>query len=146
MAAAPAQLAFYLGEGGSHHPTRAHDIDAGWDLYLAEDIVVSPGATTKTNTLVSCVLPPHWWALLKERSSVAKQNVVVTAGVIDNGYRGQIRLLLVNHGTEPVAFASGDRVAQFIPIYQPPVASVEHVGGAPTTTTRAAGGFGSSGR
>lgn len=138
-------LRFYCGEEVVTEPSHGSEGSAGWDLAVTEDILIPPNGSVMTNTHVSCVLPPGWWAFMKERSSVAaKRDTFTVAGIIDNDYRGKIRIIL-RAGSEGATFTKGERVAQLIPTNQPPIKVIVEKGEAPQTTERGTGGFGSTG-
>jgi len=123
---------------------------AGLDLVagLAADdsMILPPGARGLVPTGLSIELPPGYEAQLRPRSGLALKHGVTllnSPGTIDADYRGEVMVLLVNHGAEPFIVRRGDRIAQLI------VASVEHVAIVEVSelgsTIRGAGGFGSTG-
>ena len=127
-------------------PTRAHDTDAGFDLYSPIGVNISVGATVTIPTKLAISLPENTVGLIYPRSSLGTRHGIVlanTVGVIDSGYRGEIMLVVTNHGDSPYTIHSGDRVAQLIvtPYYAPKVIEVNEL----DATDRGAGGFGSSG-
>ena len=129
-------------------PTRAHEDDAGWDIPMSDDeVTIEPQHSVVVNTGLRFSIPPYHVGLLKSRSGLAtKYFVEVGAGVIDAGYRGEIKVLLHNHGPEPVTLKRGDRVAQLViaRIYAGEcykALSAEALG----TTKRDKAGFGSTG-
>lgn len=92
-------------------------------------------------------IPPGFAGLVLPRSGHARRHgigVVNGPGLIDSGYRGEISVLLINHGTEPVEFARGDRIAQLVIVAVPEIDWEES--DSLDETERGAGGFGSSGR
>ena len=123
---------------------------AGLDLLagLPADapMVLPSGARTLIPTGLSIELPPGYEAQIRPRSGLALKHGVTllnSPGTVDADYRGEIMVLLINHGAEPFTIRSGDRIAQLI------VASVAHVAVVEVeelaNTTRGAGGFGSTG-
>lgn len=137
-------------------PKRAHDTDAGFDLFVVEDVVIPPGEVVKAKTGVAIQLPEGYWGLIKERSSVALRDHVMTlAGVVDNGYRGEIILALFNTDQAMwVRYPAGDKVAQIIPIPMVKTPEGLYYGGHSIMvkevseldeSTRGHGGFGSTG-
>jgi dUTP pyrophosphatase len=129
-------------------PTRAHDGDAGLDLYAAEQAHLGPGERWSVPTGVAVEIPPGHAGLVLPRSGLAREHgiaLVNSPGLIDSGYRGEIRVLLLN--TDPAQVyrvQAGDRIAQLVVVA---VASPEPVEvEALAESVRAAGGFGSSGR
>lgn len=87
---------------------------ASYDLRVAEDTVLAPGSCTLTHTLEWVELPPDLAATIRTRSSYGRRGILVTAGFVDPGFRGQLTLGLVNMGREPVALKEHDRVVQLI--------------------------------
>jgi dUTP diphosphatase len=128
-------------------PTRAHDGDAGLDLYALEDGVLGPGARASVATGIAVEIPPGHAGLVLPRSGLAARHgisVVNAPGLIDSGYRGEVRVLLLNTDREqPFQIAAGARIAQLVLVQVALTAplEVEVLG----ETDRGAGGFGSSG-
>jgi dUTP diphosphatase len=127
-------------------PTYARPDDAGLDLRAAETVTLKPGDRMLVATGIALALPSGVAGLVVPRSGLALRHGVTllnTPGLIDAGYRGEIKVLLVNHGTAAVTLQRGDRVAQLV------VQRVEHVVLAPVPalpdSPRGAGGFGSTG-
>ncbi|GGI05562.1 dUTP diphosphatase [Egicoccus halophilus] len=128
-------------------PTYAHAGDAGLDLSSTEEVVVAPGARAAVPTGLALAIPPGWVGLVHPRSGLARRHGLTVAnapGTIDAGYRGEVLVLLVNLGAEPVTLARGERVAQLL-LQRVGRALVREVD-ALDDTARGAGGFGSSGR
>ena len=127
-------------------PSYAHPGDAGMDVRSIEDVTLAPGARALVHTGLVLMLPPDAEAQVRPRSGLAlKHGVTVlnAPGTIDAGYRGEVGVILVNHGTEPFAVEKGMKVAQLVvaPVAQAAVVEVAEV----DETERGAGGFGSSG-
>ncbi|MEU6645439.1 dUTP diphosphatase [Saccharomonospora sp. NPDC046836] len=128
-------------------PAYAHPGDAGADLVTTSDVVLQPGERAVVGTGVAIALPPGYAGFVHPRSGLAARvglSIVNTPGTIDSGYRGEIRVCLVNHDpVEPVVLARGDRIAQLI------VQRVEHAEFVEVAeleaTVRGAGGYGSTG-
>lgn len=127
-------------------PTYARPDDAGLDLHTAEAVTLKPGDRMLVATGIALALPPGFAGFVLPRSGLALRHGVTllnTPGLIDAGYRGEIKVLLVNHGTAAVTLARGDRVAQLV------VQRVEQVVPAPVAVlpdhVRGIGGFGSTG-
>lgn len=125
-------------------PRYGSDAAAGADLVAAEAVVIGPGERAAIGTGIHVELPPGHVGLVWPRSGLAlKHGIDTLAGVIDSDYRGEVRVVLVNHGREPFAIAPGDRVAQLL------VQRVERVSFVAAadleSTTRGTGGFGSTG-
>ncbi len=127
-------------------PAAAHPDDAGLDLHAAESVELAPGARALVPTGIAVAIPAGYAGLVLPRSGHALRlgvTVLNAPGLIDPGYRGEVKVLLVNHGPAPVTFARGDRVAQLVVV---PVASarLEPVTELPPAG-RGPGGFGSTG-
>ncbi|MFC6285722.1 dUTP diphosphatase [Nocardioides sp. GCM10027113] len=135
-------------------PSYAHPGDAGADLVTAVDVTLKPGERAMVPTGVALALPDGFVALVHPRSGLAARHglsIVNTPGTIDAGYRGEIKVMLINHDpVEPIELRRGDRIAQlvvqrferarFVEVDSLP-ASVRGDGGYGST-----GGFGPSGR
>ena len=129
-------------------PAYARDGDAGLDLYAREAVTLAPGARAAVGTGVAIALPDGYAGFVLPRSGLALRHglsLVNTPGLIDAGYRGEIRVILVNHDpATPVTLSRGDRIAQLV------VQRVERVDVVEVDTLpeshRGAGGFGSTGR
>jgi dUTP pyrophosphatase len=128
-------------------PTRAHDGDAGLDLYALEGVVLAPGERASVPTGIAVEIPPGQAGLVLPRSGLAARHgisVVNAPGLIDAGYRGEVRVLLLNTDREqPFELAAGDRIAQLVlvAVELPTPVEVPSL----TDSERGAGGFGSSG-
>jgi dUTP pyrophosphatase len=130
-------------------PTVAHPgEDLGYDIYSAEAVMVPARghAIVPTGIAVECSSPSGepMGALLRDKSSMAARRLVLTGGVIDAGYRGEIRVLMENLGDNPAEIHAGDKIANLIPypVLTSEVEVVEELG----SSSRKGGGFGSSGR
>jgi dUTP pyrophosphatase len=129
-------------------PTRAHEGDAGLDLYAAEEAHMGPGERWGVGTGIAVEIPAGHAGLVLPRSGLAREHgitLVNSPGLIDSGYRGEVRVLLLNTDpAETVKIEVGARIAQLV---LTPIAIAEP---AETTTltesARGEGGFGSSGR
>jgi dUTP pyrophosphatase len=127
-------------------PSYAHDGDAGLDLCAAEDVVLAPMARAAVATGLAIAVPTGWVGLVHPRSGLALRQGLTVAnapGTIDAGYRGELKVILVNLGDEAVTIARGDRVAQLV-LQEVAMADVVEVDDL-DDTTRGAGGFGSTG-
>lgn len=128
-------------------PTRAHDGDAGLDLYALEDAVLAPGERASVPTGIAVEIPPGQAGLVLPRSGLAARHgisVVNAPGLIDSGYRGEVRVVLLNTDREqPFKLSSGDRIAQLVlvRVELPTLVEVDSL----TDSDRGVGGFGSSG-
>jgi len=130
--------------GGGTLPEYASAGAAGADLRASEALVIPPGGRAVVPTGIRLEIPDGHVGLVWPRSGLAVRHGIDTlAGVIDSDYRGEVGVVLVNHGPEPFRILPGDRVAQLL------VQKVEQVGYARedslTDTVRGTGGFGSSG-
>ncbi len=127
-------------------PTYATAGAAGMDVVAAEDVTIAPGARHLVATGLAVAIPHGYEIQVRPRSGLAfKHGITVpnTPGTIDCDYRGELKVLLINHGTEAFAIARGDRVAQLVlaPVVQAAWQEVEEL----DSTERGAGGFGSTG-
>jgi dUTP pyrophosphatase len=86
--------------------------DLAADLYAAEALTIVPGATVALSTGVALEFPPTHGALVEDRSGLALRGLTTLAGVIDPGYRGEIKVVVTNLGAEAVEVRIGDRIAQ----------------------------------
>jgi dUTP pyrophosphatase len=132
------------GEGG-RLPAYGSAAAAGADLCAAEDVVLEPGARAAVATALRVAIPRGHVGLVWPRSGLAVRHGIDTlAGVIDSDYRGEVRVVLVNHGREPFRIGKGDRIAQLLVQRAPQVvfASVASL----DETPRGSAGFGSTGR
>jgi dUTP pyrophosphatase len=128
-------------------PTRAHDNDAGLDLYAAEAARLAPGARVSVGTGLAVQIPEGVGGLVLPRSGLALRHgvtLVNSPGLIDPGYRGEVRVLMLN--TDPTLefqISPGDRIAQLLLV---PVAHARPLqSDGLDDSTRGEGGFGSSG-
>lgn len=128
-------------------PSYAHPGDAGADLMTVVDVSLAPGERRLVPTGVAIALPEGYVALIHPRSGLAARHgvsIVNTPGTIDAGYRGEIKVLLVNlDPVETVHLSRGDRVAQMV-IQRVETARFVEVPGLPDSS-RGAGGYGSTG-
>ncbi|MDE3274752.1 MAG: dUTP diphosphatase [Verrucomicrobiota bacterium] len=127
-------------------PSYAHPGDAGMDLCSVEELVIPRGERRLVRTGLAMRLPPGYEAQVRPRSGLAlKKGVTVlnSPGTIDEGYRGEIGVILVNLGDEPFGVCKGDRIAQMVvaPCARAEIALVSEL----DSTERGAGGFGSTG-
>jgi dUTP pyrophosphatase len=132
---------------GATLPTRAHDNDAGLDLHAAESARLAPGARVSVGTGLAVQIPDGVGGLVLPRSGMALKHgvtLVNSPGLIDPGYRGELRVLLLNTDrTLEFQISPGDRIAQLLLV---PVAHASpRLADALDDSTRGEGGFGSSG-
>jgi dUTP pyrophosphatase len=134
--------------GTASLPTRAYELDAAYDLYSAEELVIEPLGRAVVGTGVALGLPPDMAALTLPRSGLAARHgisIVNAPGLIDPGYRGEIRIILLNTDrAEPFPVSVGDRIAQLLFLRLADVSLV--ASGDLEDTHRGSRGFGSSGR
>jgi dUTP diphosphatase len=128
-------------------PTRAYRGDAGLDLYALEEVSLEPGARASVSTGIAVEIPDGQAGLVLPRSGLAARHgiaLVNAPGLIDSGYRGEVRVLLLNTDrSEPVTIAAGDRIAQLVLVRIELPEVIETA--ALASSARADGGFGSSG-
>ncbi len=129
-------------------PAYAHPGDAGADLRAAEDVAVPPGGRAVVRTGIAVAVPDGFAAFVHPRSGLAARHgisLVNAPGTIDAGYRGEVRVVLLNTDpAQPFAVRRGDRVAQLVvqPVVQARFVPADEL----PPATRGEGGFGSSGR
>ena len=132
---------------GARAPARAHEDDAGYDLAAAEPAALEPGERLSVGTGVAVAIPSGHAGLVLPRSGPAARHgiaLVNAPGLIDAGYRGELRVLLLNTDRfERFEVAPGDRIAQLVIVRHeaPALVEVEALG----ETPRGGGGFGSTG-
>lgn len=128
-------------------PERAHTTDAGWDLFSAEDVSLTPGERTVAQTGICLQLAPGWECQIRPRSGLAaKQGITVvnSPGTIDADYTGYIMVILLNTGTDPVELPAGSKVAQMV-FKRIPRVELSQLAARPTNESRGASGLGSTG-
>lgn len=128
----------------AYMPTRGSEGAAGFDLYSLEIRTLQPGERAAIETGMACAIPPNWCGQIWPRSGLAvKQGVDRLAGLIDEDYRGEIKVALINEGSEPVEIRLGDRIGQLVVVpYMADATLVDELPG----TVRGDGGFGSTGK
>jgi dUTP pyrophosphatase len=136
-----------LGEA-ARPPTRAHEDDAGYDLHAAEAASLGPGERASVGTGIALEIPAGWAGLVLPRSGLAARHgiaLVNSPGLIDPGYRGEVRVLLLNTDrSEAFDITAGDRIAQLVLVrFETPELEGSEALGA---SARGEGGFGSTGR
>ncbi|OLC14251.1 MAG: deoxyuridine 5'-triphosphate nucleotidohydrolase [Candidatus Rokubacteria bacterium 13_1_40CM_69_27] len=127
-------------------PTYQREEDAGLDLCAAASVTLAPGARALVPTGIAVAIPPGYAGFVLPRSGLALQRgvtVLNAPGLIDPGYRGEVKVLLINHDARPVSFEQGERIAQLV------LQRVEGVQFAEVDelppSDRGSGGFGSTG-
>lgn len=131
-------------DDGAIMPTRAHETDAGLDLYAREDCIVCAKESAKFDTGVHIELPHDTVGFLKSKSGLNVKNGITSEGVIDEGYTGSIMVKLYNHSGYDYKVHKGDKISQLVvlPIIKPVLEIVKSL----DDTDRGSNGFGSSGR
>lgn len=128
-------------------PTYAHDDDAGMDLRASEEAILPVGGRALVSTGIAIALPHGHVGLVHPRSGLAAKNgitVLNAPGTIDAGYRGEVKVILLNTSDEAFTVAPGDRIAQLV-IQKVEHPDIEVVESLDEDTARGAGGFGSTG-
>ncbi len=120
---------------------------AGMDLHAVEAMTIAPGAAAAVATGLALAIPRGFEGQVRPRSGLAIKHAVTVVnapGTIDSDYRGEVKVLLINHGREPFVIKVGERVAQLViaPVIQAELVEVDAL----SETERGAGGFGSTGR
>ena len=129
---------------GAKLPTRAHEGDAGYDLYSRESVVIGKGQAYEFDTGVHVQIPRGYCGLLVSKSGLYCKDDLTSTGLIDAGYTGSIRVKLTNHGKKAVAIKEYQKISQMVilPIITPELQVVDEL----EETERGNGGFGSSGK
>lgn len=127
-------------------PKYAKPGDAGLDLFSVEEVVIEPSETKLIKTGIRIELPINTEAQVRPRSGLALKNsitVLNTPGTIDEGYRGEVGIILINHGKDSFKVEKGMRIAQMVvkPVWTVDVIETDEL----SETERGEGGFGSSG-
>jgi dUTP pyrophosphatase len=129
---------------GAIQPTRAHDTDAGLDLYALEDRIIEAKGDATFKTGVHVQLPHGCAGLLVSKSGLNVKHGITGTGLIDEGYSGEITVKLYNHGGFDYTIRKGDKISQLVilPVLYEPVEIVDEIDGG----ERGDAGFGSTGR
>ena len=127
-------------------PGHAHPGDGGVDLYARENVQLEPEAWTMVPTGIAVAIPDGYAGLVVPRSGLAARlgvGVVNGPGLVDAGYRGEIKVILINHGPEPLELQRGERIAQLVvmPVVEQIFVEVDEL----PDSRRGEGGFGSTG-
>ncbi|MBN1631231.1 MAG: dUTP diphosphatase [Thermoleophilia bacterium] len=141
------KLQVRLLHAGAQLPRRAHPGDAGADLFSVEEVAIPPGERRSVGTGLALAIPDGYAGFVQPRSGLAAKHgimLVNSPGLIDAGFRGEVRVLLYNSGDVPFEVQVGERIAQLViqRVEEPDFVAAE---GLPDTV-RGEGGFGSSGR
>lgn len=124
-------------------PVYHHEGDAGMDLFSCVQMVINPGETAAVPTGIQMAIPFGYVGLIWDKSGIALRGVHRLAGVVDAGYRGEVKVVLTNLGKMPFEITPGMKIAQMLvqPVEAPEVVEVDEL----DKTTRGEGGFGSTG-
>ena len=140
------QIKFVKLREGAHIPQKAHEDDAGFDLYASEDFLLKAHSFGCVPTAISMELPRGTEAQVRPRSGLAGRHgitVLNAPGTIDAGYRGEVKVILINHGDNDFEITAGMRIAQLV------ISSVINASFVEVSSLdrsdRGEGGFGSSG-
>jgi dUTP pyrophosphatase len=128
-------------------PAYATEHAAGLDVVAAEDVTLAPGARHAVATGFALAIPEGYEVQVRPRSGLALKHGITclnTPGTIDSDYRGEVKVILANLGSEPFEVRRGERIAQLVPA--PVLRAVFKVVGSLDATARGGGGFGSTGR
>lgn len=131
---------------GAHIPQKAHEDDAGFDLYASEDFMLKAHGFGCVPTALSIELPDGYEAQVRPRSGLAAKygvTVLNAPGTIDAGYRGEVKVILINHSEQDFEITAGMRIAQLVVSPVLPARFVEAI--SLSGSDRGEGGFGSSG-
>jgi dUTP pyrophosphatase len=124
-------------------PAYAHAGDAGLDLFSCVDMVIEPGETMPVPTGIRMAIPAGYVGLVWDKSGLSIKGVHRLAGVVDAGYRGEVRVVMVNLGRDPFIVKAGMKIAQMLiqPVEAPTIVEADDL----DDTSRGEGGFGSTG-
>ena len=127
----------------AHLPEKGRDGDLGYDLFAAGHVVIHPGEMRMVGTGIAVEFPHGWGGVIKDRSSMAMKQLTVSAGVIDSGYRGEIKILISNHSSASHTIEADQKIAQLIPcpVNDWKIQEAHEI----NDTHRGGGGFGSTG-
>lgn len=137
---------------GARAPHKSHKGDAGWDLFSAVEADIPPGSAVVVKTGIALEIPHGWYGQIKSRSGLGAKGLIVTAGVIDSGYRGEVGVVLINGNRAEgpglkdnghFRFSPGDKIAQLVILPVPEVTF--EVAEELNDTVRGENGFGSTG-
>jgi len=124
-------------------PSYGHPGDAGLDLFSCADLILAPGQVRAVPTGIKVAIPAGHVGLIWDKSGISLSGVHRLAGVVDAGYRGEVRVVMVNLSREPLTISQGMKIAQMLiqPVREVKVTEVEEL----DDTSRGEGGFGSTG-
>jgi dUTP pyrophosphatase len=127
-------------------PHYAHPGDSGMNVYSIEEVSIAPGETRLVHTGLKIAVPGHYEAQLRPKSGLALQHGITllnTPGTVDSGYRGEVCVIVINHGREAYHIQKHGKIAQLVicPVIRANIVEVEQL----DETARGDGGFGSTG-
>ena len=127
---------------GAKLPDRAHETDAGADLFAPHDVTVPPHGSTVVDTGVHVELPVGTAGLIVSKSGLNVKCSTLSTGLIDEGYDGSLVVKLYNHGDKPVVLGKGSKISQLVvlPVLYPEIVEADEIAGGP----RGGNGFGST--
>lgn len=125
-------------------PQYGHSGDAGLDLFSSTDFVLGPGQVEPIPTGIKMAIPEGYVGLIWDKSGMSLKGVHRLAGVIDSGYRGEVKVVMVNLGDRPFPIEKGMKIAQMLiqPVVVADIVEAEDL----DDTSRGDGGFGSTGK
>lgn len=126
-------------------PTRAHADDAGMDLYCYEGFTLAPGQRLSVGTGIAFEIPVGYVGLIWEKSGLSHTyGIKLFGGVVDSGYRGEVKVGMMNLSDQPFTFEKGHKIAQMLiqKVEAPEIIEVDEL----SNTARGEKGFGSTGR
>lgn len=128
---------------GAYMPTRAHEADAGLDLYSMQHRIIRAGGSECFDTGVHIEIPAGYVGFIKSKSGLNVKYGLTSSGVIDSGYTGSLMVKLYNHSERHIEIARGQKISQLVilPIVTPVLEQVDSL----EETERGDGGFGSTG-
>lgn len=124
-------------------PFKKYGTDAGYDLRSRESVIVRPGEVVKIGAGVAVEIPAGCAGDIRPRSSISAMGLILPIGTVDQGYTGEVGIILINASNDAVRIAKGDRIAQLV-VVRCVIEGIEIVDELPETE-RGAGGFGHTG-
>lgn len=132
-------ITFGITKEGAVIPTRGSKGAAAYDFYSLDDVTIPPGKSVIVDTGICTTFDEGYYLQLASRSGLASRGVITIGGVVDSDYRGEIRVILFNYGSEPHEVRRHDRISQGILI------KIAEYDDDSSTVIRGSGGFGSTG-
>lgn len=131
-------------DDGAKMPTKAHESDAGYDIYAPDSFGVASQHSWTVDTGVHMLIPEGYVGMIKSKSGLNMNHGLRCEGVVDAGYTGSIKVTMYNDSHSPYIFAKGDKVTQIVilPVPETKLMQVDSL----EETERGSNGFGSSGR